>query len=165
MHYFQQVGFRRGNKKKVLYNKYFNDLRFKYALNYNLFKCLIDGYDSIDKKYQKGVYSLIKKYAPNYDIYKGIKDIKVKVNVKSGFFVIVDFTKLKGKKDEFGKPIFNEYDLILYFYRNVNLRFLIGKSFAWPNKDELVGRFTFAKSQKEIINCVVKMNEAIDKLM
>ncbi|EKC58005.1 ATP-dependent nuclease subunit B, partial [human gut metagenome] len=25
VHYFQQVGFRRGNKKKVLYNKYFNE--------------------------------------------------------------------------------------------------------------------------------------------
>ena len=25
MHYFQQVGFRRCNKKKVLYNKYFNE--------------------------------------------------------------------------------------------------------------------------------------------
>ena len=152
-------------ENKCEYNKYFNDLRYKYALNYNLFKCLIDGYDSIDKKYQKEVYSLIKKYAPNYDIYKGIKDIKIKVDVKSGFFVIVDFTKLKGKIDEFGKPILTEEDLLLYFYRNVNLRFLIGKSFAWPNKDELVGRFTFAKLQKEIINCVVKMNEAIDKLM
>ena len=150
------------NKKE--YNKYFNELRNKYAFNYNLFKSLIDGIDSCDNKYKKEIIKLVLKYYPKYNIYEGIKNVKIKLDVKSGFFIIIDFTKLKGKEFN-NEKILTEEDLLLYFYKNVNLRFLIGKSFAWPNKDELVGRFTFAKNPKEIIECVVKMNEAINKLL
>lgn len=152
-------------ENKKAYDKYFGKLRYKYAFNYNLFKCMIDGIDSVDVKFRKKILSLIKKYAPNYDVLNGIKDVKIKIELSAGFFVILDFTKLKGKKDEKGKEITTDEDLLLYFYRNINLRYLIGKSFAWPNKHELVGRFTFAKSPKEIINCIAKMSEAIDKLM
>ena len=126
---------------------------------------MIDGIDSVDIKFRKNIYSLIKKYSPDYDVLNGINGVKIKVDVKAGFFVILDFTELKGKMDENGEEIRTDEDLLLYFYRNINLRYLIGKSFAWPNKHELVGRFTFAKSPREIINCIAKMSEAIDKLM
>lgn len=93
-----------------------------------------------------------------------MKNVKIKLDVKSGFFIIIDFTKLKGKEFNNEKILIEEY-LILCFKKNVKLRFLIGKSFAWPNKDELVVRFTFAKISKEIIECVVKLNEFINKLL
>ena len=82
---------------------------------------------------------------------------------KTGFFIIIDFTALKGKKYN-GKIIETEEDLLMFFYKTIYLRFLIGKSFAWPNKNELVGRFTFAKDTDEIINCAVKIKEAISNL-
>lgn len=155
------VGAFKENSKE--YNDYFNPLREKYEYNFNLFKSLIDGIDECDKKYKEKVKEEIIKYCHDYDIENGIEDIKIKINPKAGFFTIVDFTKLKGKKYN-GKIIETEEDLLMFFYKTVYLRFLIGKSFAWPNKNELVGRFTFAKSTEEIINCALKIREAIQSL-
>ena len=150
-------------KEDKEYNDYFFKLREKYEYNFNLFRALIDGINTCNIKYKDKVRKEITKYCYDYDIENGIIDISIKTNPKAGFFIIIDFTNLKGKKYN-GKVIETEEDLLMFFYKTIYLRFLIGKSFAWPNKNELVGRFTFAKSTDEIINCVVKMKEAISKL-
>lgn len=151
------------NKNDKEYNDYFIKLREKYEYNLNLFKTLIDGINTCDIKYKEKVREEITKYCCNYDIENGIDGINIKTNPKAGFFIIVDFTGLKGKKYN-GKIIETEEDLLMFFYKTIYLRFLIGKSFAWPNKNELVGRFTFAKNTDEIINCAIKIKEAISNL-
>ena len=40
----------------------------------------------------------------------------------------------------------------------------MGKSISWPKKEELIGRFTYAKDEKFIINAFVLMNKIIEKL-
>ena len=145
------------------YNNYFIKLREMYESNFNLFKTLVDGINTCDIRYKDKIKEEITKYCYNYDIENGINGINIKTNPKAGFFVIIDFTSLKGKKYN-GKLIETEEDLLYFFYKTIYLRFLIGKSFAWPNKNELVGRFTFAKNSNEIINCVVKIKEAICNL-
>lgn len=145
------------------YNDYFIKLREEYEYNFNLFKALIDGINTCNIKYKNKVKEDVAKYCFDYDIENGINDISININPKAGFFTIIDFTNLKGKKYN-GKVIETEEDLLMFFYKTIYLRFLIGKSFAWPNKNELVGRFTFAKNKEEIINCAVKMKEAISKL-
>lgn len=151
------------NKNDKEYNDYFVKLREEYEYNFNLFKALIDGINTCNIKYKNKVKEDVAKYCFDYDIENGINDISIKINPKAGFFTIIDFTNLKGKKYN-GKVIETEEDLLIFFYKTIHLRFLIGKSFAWPNKNELVGRFTFAKNKEEIINCAVKMKEAISKL-
>ena len=54
---------------------------------------------------------------------------------------------------------------MIYLYKKINLRYLIGKSIAWPNEYELVGRFTFAKSEEEIIIMIDKLKKALEKLV
>ena len=53
---------------------------------------------------------------------------------------------------------------MIYLYKKINLRYLIGKSIAWPNEDELVGRFTFAKSEEEIVEMLDKLKKALNEL-
>ena len=40
----------------------------------------------------------------------------------------------------------------------------MGKSIAWPNKDDLIGRFTFAKSASEIVEALTLMNDIINSM-
>ncbi len=155
------VGAFKKNDKE--YNDYFTKLIEKYEYNFNLFRALIDGINTCDIKYKEKVEAEITKYCYDYDIVNGINDISIKIIPKAGFFTIIDFTSLKGKKYH-GKVIETEEDLLMFFYETVYLRFLIGKSFAWPNKNELVGRFTFAKNSDEIINCAIKIKDAISNL-
>ena len=56
-------------------------------------------------------------------------------------------------------------DLLIYLYKKINLRYLIGKSIAWSNEYELVGRFTFAKSEEEINMMIEKLKKDLEKLV
>lgn len=146
------------------YNEYFSKLREEYKYRYNLFKTMIVGIDCCDIKYLNRVVKSIRRYAPNYDINKGIDGVKIKCDVKAGFFIVLDFSELKGKRYEDG-IINDDEDLLIYLYKKINLRYLIGKSIAWPNEDELVGRFTFAKSEEEIITMIDKLKKALEELV
>ena len=90
-------------------------------------------------------------------------DIPKNLEVKSGFFQIVDFTKLKGMKYH-GRTINTEYDLLKFFYRTSRIRFLVGKSVSWPYEDELIGRITFALDYKDIVNSFELIAKDIEKL-
>ena len=146
------------------YNKYFSKLREEYKYRYNLFKTMIMGISYCDKEYRNKIIKFIRRYAPNYDINKGIDGVNIKCDVKAGFFIVLDFSEFKGKRYEDG-IINDDEDLLIYLYKKINLRYLIGKSIAWPNEDELVGRFTFAKSEEEIITMIDMLKKALEELM
>lgn len=159
--------FNNTKKRNKEYNRYFNKLNNEYLFRYNLVKALIMGIDSIeDKTLKKKVLKYLKKEIKNdlNIIYNGIDKVKIKKNLEpeSGFFVILDFTDLRGMKYQ-NNIIETEEDLLRFFYQEIKLRYIIGLSMAWPN-DELIGRFTYAKERKEIISVFIKINEAIKKL-
>lgn len=154
-------------KRNIYYKKYFNKLNNEYYFRYNILKAFINGIESVDKKIKDKVYNYIRDNTTNKDfkiIEKGINDIDIKIEVESGFFAVLDFSKLKGKTYN-GNIINTEEDLLRFFYNEIKLRFIIGKSMLWPNDNELVGRVTFAKERQEIINYCIKINEAIKKLV
>ena len=82
------------------YNKYFGELRELYKYKYNLLKALVDGIDSIDNKYKDIVYNNVKNVLKNKtdDVLKGLSYAKIAIDIEAGFFVIIDFTELKGMK-------------------------------------------------------------------
>ena len=82
---------------------------------------------------------------------------------ESGFFVLLDFTKIKGMKYK-GEEIISERDLLTFFYKEHRIRFLIGQSISWPYKDELIGRLTTALPDDLMINTFKKMNDSLLKL-
>ena len=149
---------------EIEYDEYFSKLREEYKYRYNLFKTMVLGINCCDKKYRNMVIETIRKYAPNYDINKGIDEVKIKCDVKVGFFIVLDFTELKGKRYKDG-IINSDEDLLIYLYKKINLRYLIGKSITWPNEEEMVGRFTFAKSEEEIVGMLDKLKKALEELV
>ena len=162
-----KAAFNTSYKRNKEYDKYFTKLNNEYCYRYNLLKALVMGINTVESKYKHQIIEDIKRVnnkAINI-IDKGIDGINILNNLepKAGFFVILDFTKLKGKKYN-DIIINNEETLTTLFYKNIHLRFIMGKSLAWPNKEQLIGRFTFAKSIDDIINAFYLINELVNKL-
>lgn len=160
--------FNNSNNRNKAYKKYFNKLNKEYIYRYNLFKSLVMGIDSIeDDKLKKKIQTRVRKNNKNAIslLRNGIKDVNIirGLEPEAGFFVILDFTNLKNKKYK-DYEIKSEEDLVTLFYSEIKLRFIIGKSISWPNKSDLVGRFTFAKSESEIIEALTLMNNIINEI-
>lgn len=157
--------FNSSKSRNKAYNKYFNKLNKEYLYRYNLLKSLVMGLSSINdtklkQKIKKQVTKINKEglllLENGIDGVNIIKDLEP----EAGFFVILDFTSLKNKRYN-GRLIKTEEDLVTIFYSEIKLRFIMGKSIAWPNKNDLIGRFTYAKSKTEIINAFVLMHNII----
>lgn len=159
------------SERNRIYDEYFTKLRNEYVYRYNVLKALVEGIDSLsDQKMKKRVLKAIETHVPDTDVrnrlLKGLPYVKIPQNLEpeAGFFAILDFTELKGKKFR-GKAIQTERELLEFFYYTNRLRFLIGQSISWPNRDELIGRVTFAFEVDKLIDCFKLMNDSLQKIV
>ena len=153
-------------ERKQAYNEYFIPLRKIYKHKYNLLKALVNGISSITEEkelIEKEIKEELKDSA--YKLLNGIPLISFPKNLEpnAGFFAILDFTKIKGMKYN-NRIISTERDLLKFVYKTCRIRFLVGQSISWPYEDELVGRITYSISDKDLINSLYKLSEAISKL-
>jgi L-amino acid N-acyltransferase YncA len=157
-------------QREKIYNEYFSKLRESYKLKFNLLKTLVKGINSItDEELSKNIMIELKKVITDEEtlneVLKGLPytDFPQNLEPESGFFAILDFTKVKGIKYK-GNAITNERDLLKFFYKTSRTRFLVGQSISWPYENELVGRITFALENDRIINAIKNMHIALSKL-
>lgn len=152
------------------YKEYFAKLRQEYINRYQVFKSLIMGIDSIKgKEDRERVLSLLKANSTDKDYYKLLDsgvwgaDIMPGLEPESGFFLLLNFNKLKGMhyKD---MTIENEFDLLKYFYNTIKLRYILGSGCLWPNPNDIMGRFTYAKSFEDLIEVPKLMDKSIKRL-
>ena len=152
------------------YKKYFSELRQEYINRYQVFKSLLMGLDSIDSNYRDTVLELLEKHSTNNDYYKLLDngvygaDIMDGLEPESGFFLLVNFNKLKGMHYN-DITINNEFDLLKYFYKTIKLRYILGSGCLWPNDNDIVGRFTYAKRYEDLIEVSELMDRSIKKLV
>lgn len=160
--------FNTSEKRKVTYEKYFSDLRKLYMYKFNLLKAMVNGIDTVATEFKNKIQSEIGATLNNNDsseLLKGLPYITFAHNIEpeSGFFAILDFTKIAGMKFK-GKTINTEKDLLEFFYNTTRTRFLVGQSISWPYKNELVGRVSFAIDNSKLINAFNNMRKAINML-
>lgn len=153
--------FNNSEKRYKEYSKYFNKLIDNYKFNCYLTISLFEGIDSIkDTIYYNKIYKLLKKEindeAELKYILEGIPYSKVVIRPESGFFLLVDFTGLKKKG-----IIKSEKDLLEYIYKTCGVKFLVGQSFSWPNKNEIIIRITYSFDAITLIKALTKMNISI----
>ena len=155
-------------ERNKIYDSYFTELRGIYKYRYQLLKALVNGIDSVKDnetklKIKDEVYSVLGDDAKK--ALEGIKYIDFPENLEpdSGFFAILDFTKLKGMKYK-NSIISTERDLLRFFYKTNRIRFLVGQSISWPYEDELIGRISYAIDSKLLIESLFKINKSIDLL-
>ncbi|MDD6756444.1 MAG: aminotransferase class I/II-fold pyridoxal phosphate-dependent enzyme [bacterium] len=157
-------------ERDSIYQDYFSKLRTIYQEKYQLLKALVEGIDSINNSSLKNrIRSKIENQITDSkllkQVLKGLPYTKFPDNLEpeSGFFAILDFTKVRGMK--YNNTIINtERDLLTFFYRTYRTRFLVGQSISWPYLNELVGRVTFAIEDNLIISALSQMNQSLHLL-
>ena len=160
-------GFNASTLRKDVYDAYFKELRGEYKYRYNLLKALVDGIDTVDNKYKEDIIKDVESVLKDKTkiALKGLPLVTFPENLKteSGFFAILDFTKIKGMKYK-GRIISTERDLLKFFYKTGRIRFLVGQSISWPYEDELVGRVNFALDKELLINALYNMGRSLELL-
>lgn len=155
-------------ERKIAYNDYFTELRKLYIYKFNLLKAMVTGIDTVNDEFKTKIQLEVNKILNEKDsteVLKGLPYVTFPHNLEpeSGFFAILDFTKLSGMKYK-GKPINTEKDLLQFFYNTSRTRFLVGQSISWPYKNELVGRISFSLDNAKLINAFNNMRKAINLL-
>ena len=162
--------FNASKKRYKEYKKYFTPLIKEYKYRYQLFKAMVEGIDKIEDKHIKNkIIRDIYHYEKDENIRKmlleGIPNVSIRKNTEpeSGFFAVMDFTKLKGKK--YGnKVIKNDCDMLEYFYIKGKIVYIMGMSVSWPNEDEIIGRINFALTKKALINNMKILTTSVREL-
>lgn len=148
-------------RREIAYKKYFNKIIPKYILNCYLCIALFEGINSIkNTPYYNKVLKLIKRKIKDKNqltnILEGVPYTKVVITPKSGFFLLIDFTDIK----KMG-IIKSEKELLEYLFIKCGAKFLVGQSFSWPNKDEIIMRLTYSFTTDILIDSISKINIAI----
>lgn len=153
-----------------VYDKYFKELRGEYVYRLNLIKALVNGIDAAEPMYRSKIVDVVRK-AVGDDTAKVLSglpmvDFPKNLEPESGFFAILDFTKLKGmkyhdKKKNINIVIRDEAELLNFFYATSRTRFLVGESISWPYEEELIGRVNYAIEEEKLIKAILNMHNAI----
>lgn len=157
------------SEREKVYNSYFSKLRKIYQDKYNLLKVLVKGVKGVDSEIAslvtEKVSKVIKEDALAKQVLKGLPytDFPQGLEIEAGFFAILDFTKVKGKKYN-DQVINSEKDLLTFFYKTGRTRFLVGQSISWPYPEEMVARVTFSLDDDKIINALTNINKSLHLL-
>lgn len=159
--------FNDSNKRYRLAKKYFGKAIKEYKYRLALLEALIYGIDYKNcQQYKKIIIRDIKKYTKDEDslklLFSGIPGVCIRNNTypQSGFFALVDFTKLIGKR--YGNNVIkNDADFLTYLYQKTKINCLMGLNFSWPYPEEIVGRFNFAIEKRDLIHNLYLINRAV----
>ena len=148
-------------ERNKVYKEYFGEIIPEYEFRCYLSIALFNGIESIkDTKYYSKVKDFILENTDDKNILEGIPGAKVVITPKSGFFLLIDFTELKNNG-----IINSEKDLLRLFYKNCGVKFLVGQSFSWPNKDDIIIRITYSFEPEFLLDAISNMNRVIREVL
>lgn len=157
------------NKRYKLAQKYFPPLIKEYKYRFKLFQALIEGIDVIKNtnesaRIMKDIKKTVKDSKKATILLKGIDNVEIRKGTipDSGFFAVVNFTKLKGKKIN-NMLINSESDLVIHMYKTSKFKTIMGQNMSWPYEDEIIGRFDFAINLENLIDEIWKLHLSLDK--
>lgn len=147
--------------------RYFTNITRKYYERYVFAKAVVSGVDKISKEERILLNKIIKKNKLIFNIKKsmsGIRGIDIVLKPESGFFVLLDLSKLIGKSYKKFK-IIDDTTLLKFLYTSGNIKLLTGKAFCWPNKSQLIARVTIAFDEYEdLLKSFLRLKASIELL-
>ena len=163
--------FNASNRRYRCAKKYFKKVINGYKYRLNLLEVLIDGIDIIkDNKIKSQIIKDIKKYSNNDSektkkLLNGIEDVVLRKDTypESGFFAIVDFSKLKGKKHK-NLVILDDASFVEYLYSVTKIKCIMGLNMSWPNENEIIARISFSLDIKDLIYNFDLIGDAVRNL-
>jgi aspartate/methionine/tyrosine aminotransferase len=109
---------------------------------------------------------IIKKNSLSVDVssqMSGINSVSIVVEPQSGFFVLLDLTKLIGKSYK-GFKINDDKSLLQFLYTADNIKVLTGNAFCWADGSQLIIRATIAQDYKDILDGFLRLKTSIELL-
>jgi len=155
-------------KKKIQKEreKYFSFITKEYYKRYVFVKSIIGGTDGLKKAEKTLLSKIIKEHKLKIDTHMlktGIDGVRIVLEPKSGFFLILDLSGLLGKF--YGKfKITDERTLLQFLYTSGNIKVLTGRTFFWPNHNQLIARVTTAMEYKDLSKSFLRLKKSVESL-
>ncbi len=147
--------------------KYFTDITSKYYKRYVFAKAIIVGVNKISKEERVLLDDIIQNNNLIFDFKRdigGIRDVNIVLEPDSGFFVLLDLSKLLGKSYR-GFKIVNDKTLLRFLYTSGNIKLLTGRAFFWPNQNQLVARVTIAfDDYEDLLKSFLRLKSSVELL-
>lgn len=146
---------------------YFSKINKEYFNRYIFVKAMVEGINSLSTQERDVLLSFIKNEKIDTKIegiFDGIDNINIIIPPKSGFFILLDLTKLKGKKYK-GLSIVDDKSLLQFLYTSGNIKALTGGAFCWPQKDQIVIRVTTALEYGDLVTSFMRLKKSIQYLV
>lgn len=146
--------------------EYFSYVTREYQKRCIFVKAIVDGVQSLDQSDKTHFESIIKERKLRVDadrFMNGIKNVSIVLKPESGFFLLLDLSKLIGKTYK-GFRIFDDRTLLQFLYTSGNIKVLTGKAFCWPDRSELVIRVTVAMEYEQLLDSFLRLKSAIESL-
>ncbi len=135
-----------------------------YHERYIFVKAFVLGTASLKEEERELFVRIVSVHKLNIDMLTtGIKDVGIVVEPESGFFVLLDLSKLLGKKYK-GFKICNDRTLLQFLYTSGNIKVLPGKAFCWAGHDTLVIRITTSLDYDDLSNSLLRLKSSIELL-
>lgn len=139
----------------------------EYYQRYIFVKAIIVGADNLKKQEKKLLDKILNDNRLNIngaESMNGIKDVSIALEPESGFFVILDLSKLLGKSYK-GFRIIDDKTMLQFLYTSGNIKVLPGKAFCWSDREQLVVRATTALGYAELLKSFLRLKASIEELL
>jgi len=139
----------------------------EYYKRYIFVKSIIVGFDKLKKEEKELFYKIINENKLAIDITEsmsGIKDVNIVLEPESGFFVLLDLSKLLGKSYK-GFRITDDKTFLKFLYTSDNIKVLTGKAFCWSDCNQLIARTTIALEYEDLFKSFIRLKLSIESLV
>ena len=93
----------------------------------------------------------------------GFSDVGIVVEPASGFFVLLDLSKILGKSYK-GFTVSDDKTLLQFLYTSENIKVLTGNAFCWTDNQQLIIRTTTALTYSELADGFLRLKKAFSQL-
>jgi aspartate aminotransferase len=146
--------------------KYFSSITQEYYERFIFVKGIVSGFDSLKNQEVNLLKNVIKKNNLSIDLdsqMSGIDSVSIVVEPESGFFILLDLTKLIGKSYK-GFKIVDDKSLLQFLYTSDNIKVLTGNAFYWTDQNQLIIRATVAQDYKDLLDGFLRLKSVVQFL-
>ncbi len=146
--------------------KYYKNITSLYYKRFIFIKTIVKGFNNLSRKEQFLFNKIIhdEDLDINEELYlHGIENLEIIIEPESGFFVLMDLSKIIGKSFN-GFKIQDDKSLLKFLYSSGNIKVLTGRAFCWPYSNQLVIRVTIALEYKDLLEGFSQFKKSLNML-
>ena len=147
--------------------KYFSYITKRYYERYVFVKSIVLGIHKLKKKERALLDRIIDDNKIALDVVKcmnGIRDVDIVLDPESGFFALLDLSKILGKSYK-GFKVVDDKTLLQFLYTSGNIKVLTGGAFYWAGHSQLIARTTVALEYGDLLKSFLRLKRSIESLI